>query len=144
MTLERTPLVPTDISAARASLQHLVRRAFGKSVSDLRGERDAAACEGAAALRQQSARFIAELVVEALEPNARIAYQMTTPMWSGHIEYAITDKHRSTSVSILFVPDQPKRGARLTAQVAKLTRPLMQWRLRSRLAALRRVVEANV
>src|SRR5262245_41987480 len=89
-------------------------------------------------------RFSVELVVEALEPNARIAYHMTTPMWSGHIEYAITDKHRSTSVSILFVPDQPKRGARLIAQVAKLTRPLMQWRLRSRLAALRRVVDANV
>ena len=98
-----------------------------------------------AVVQEFGRRFSVELVVVALEPNARLAYQMTTPMWSGHIEYVITDKHRSTNLSIFFVPDQPKGGLRLIAHVvAVLTRPLMQWRLRSRLTALRKVVDANV
>ena len=109
---------------------------------------EGALCVGATAqavVQEFGRRFSVESVIVALEPNARIAYQMTTPMWSGRIEYVITDKHRSTSVSILFAPDPPKRAPRLILHVvAVLTRPLMQWRLRSVLAALQRVVEANV
>ena len=89
-------------------------------------------------------RFSVELVVVALEPAARLAYHMTTPMWSGHIEYVLTHRHGGTDLSILFVPDPPKGVPRLIARaIAVLTRPLVQRSLRSRLAALRRVVEAN-
>src|SRR5262245_20422663 len=51
-------------------------------------------CVGAtsqAVVQEFGRRFPVELVVLALEPNARIAYHMTTPIWSGHIEYVITD-----------------------------------------------------
>jgi uncharacterized protein YndB with AHSA1/START domain len=91
-------------------------------------------------------RFSVESVIVALEPNARLAYHMTTPMWSGRIEYVIKEKQPSTSVSMLFIPDRPKvKGIvrYIVRAVAVLTRPVMQWRLRSMLAALRRVVEAN-
>src|SRR5262249_39660955 len=105
-------------------------------------------CVGAtvqAVVQEFGRRISVEWVIVALEPNARLAYHMTSPMWSARIEYVITDKHRSTSVSMLFTPDPPKRvPLRILRVVAVLTRPLMQWRLRSILAALRRVVEANV
>jgi uncharacterized protein YndB with AHSA1/START domain len=98
-----------------------------------------------AVVQEFGRRFAVEWVIVALEPNARLAYHMTTPMWSARIEYVITDKHRSTKVSMLFAPEPPKRGPRrILRVVAVLTRPLMQWRLRSLLAALRRVAEANV
>lgn len=91
-------------------------------------------------------RLSVETVVLALEPNARIAYHMISPMWSGDIEYVLTEKHGSTGVSMLFVPDRPKvTGATrlIIRTLAVLTRPLMQWRLRSLLGSLRRVVESK-
>src|SRR5262245_44661294 len=63
-------------------------------------------------------RFSVELVVLALEPAARLAYHMTTPMWCGRIEYVLTHRDRGTNLSFLFVPDQPKRGARLSRVLA--------------------------
>ena len=96
-----------------------------------------------ALVKEFGRRFSVELVVVALEPAARLAYHMTTPMWSGRIEYVLTHRDRGTKVSFLFVPDQAKHGARLIRVLAILTRPLVQRRLQSRLAALRRVVEAN-
>ena len=88
-------------------------------------------------------RFSVEFVVVALEPAARFAYHMTSPM-SGHIEYVLTHRHGGTGLSLLIIPDEPKGGARLIARaMAALTRPLVQRKLRSQLAALRRVVEAK-
>jgi len=44
----------------------------------------------------------------------------------------------------LFEPNPPKGIPYFLARcMAVLTRPLVQWKLRSRLATLRRVVEAN-
>jgi uncharacterized protein YndB with AHSA1/START domain len=97
-----------------------------------------------ASVKEFGRRFSVELVVLALEPAARLAYRMTTPMWSGRIDYVLTRRNGGTDLSLLFVPDQPKGGARLIMRaLAVLTRPLVQRRLRSRLAALRRVVEAT-
>ena len=106
------------------------------------GLRVGATCH--AVVQEFGRRFAVELVVLALEPNARIAYHMATPMWSGHIEYVITDKHPSTGVAIIFLPDQPKHAPRFVARaVGELARPLMEWRLRSILAAVRRLAESN-
>ena len=89
-------------------------------------------------------RFSVEFVVVALERDVKIAYDATTPMWSGRIEYVLTHRPQGTNVSFLFVPNPPKRiPFPIARALAVLTRPLMQRRFRSRLAALRRVVEAN-
>src|SRR5262245_10670781 len=89
-------------------------------------------------------RFSVRLVVTGLEPDARIAYDMTTPMWSGRIEYVLTGVARGTNLSLLFAPLPPSRFRAVARIMAVLTRPLMQWRLRSRLQLLRTVVEAHV
>jgi len=97
-------------------------------------------------VREFGRQVSVKTVIVAFEPNARLGYHMTSPMWSGRIDYVLTDKQGSTSVSMLFVPDRPKVNgvARVLLRVvAVLTRPLMQLRLRSLLAGLRRVVEAN-
>lgn len=97
-----------------------------------------------ASVKEFGRRFSVELVVVALDPAARLAYHMTTPMWSGRVEYVLTHRHGGTDLSLLFVPDQPKGVPRAIARaMAVMTRPLVQRKLRSRLAALRRVVEAN-
>ena len=89
-------------------------------------------------------RFSVEFVVVALEPDVKIAYDATTPMWSGRVEYVLTRRPRGTNVSFLFVPNPPKGiPFPIARALGVLTRPLMQWRFRSRLVALRRVVEAN-
>jgi uncharacterized protein YndB with AHSA1/START domain len=89
-------------------------------------------------------RFSVEFVVVALEPDVKIAYDATTPMWSGHIEYVLAHRTGGTNVSFTFVPNPPKRiPFHIARALAMLTRPLMQRRFQSRLAALRRVVEAN-
>jgi uncharacterized protein YndB with AHSA1/START domain len=89
-------------------------------------------------------RFSAELVVAALEPDVKLAYDMTTPMWSGHVEYLLTHCPKGTNLSLFLVPKPPKGIPYfLVRSMAVLTRPLVQWKLRSRLTALRKVVEAN-
>jgi uncharacterized protein YndB with AHSA1/START domain len=89
-------------------------------------------------------RFSVEFAVVALEPDARLAYDATTPMWSGRIEYVLTHLPRGTSVSFRFVPNPPKGMPFFMARaLGVLVRPLIQWRFRSRLVALRRVVEAT-
>jgi uncharacterized protein YndB with AHSA1/START domain len=93
-----------------------------------------------ASVKEFGRQFSVEFVVKALEPNAKLAYHITTPMWSGHIEYVLTPRHGGTNVSFVLVPDQLKLVVRV---LAVLTRPLLQRRFRSRLAALRRVVEAK-
>jgi uncharacterized protein YndB with AHSA1/START domain len=93
-----------------------------------------------ASVNEFGRQFSVEFVVKALEPNAKLAYHITTPMWSGHIEYVLTPRHGGTNVSFVLVPDQLKLVVRV---LAVLTRPLLQRRFRSRLAALRRVVEAK-
>src|SRR4029453_15188540 len=55
-------------------------------------------------------RFSVELVVVAQEPAARLAYHMTTPMWSGRAEYVLTDRHGGDDPSQPFLPDQPQGG----------------------------------
>ena len=88
-------------------------------------------------------RFSVEFVVVAVEPSARFAYHMTAPM-SGHIEYVLTHRHDGTGLSLRIIPDEPNGGSRLIARaISVLTRPLVQRKLRSQLAALRRVVEAK-
>jgi len=97
-----------------------------------------------AVVQEFGRRFSAELVVLALEPNTRIAYRLTSPTWSGRIEYVIAERHPSADVSILFAPDPPKSLPYFVAKtVGVLARPLMTWRLRSMLAVIRKVVEAN-
>jgi uncharacterized protein YndB with AHSA1/START domain len=99
---------------------------------------------GYAMVEEFGRRFSVQLVVSALEPDAKLAYDMTTPMWSGRIEYVLTQRPRGTNLSFLFAPFPPKGGVRFVARImAVLTRPLVQRRLRNRLEALRRVVEAN-
>jgi len=89
-------------------------------------------------------RFYAELVIAALEPDEKIAYDMTTPMFSGRVEYVLTPLPPGTNLSLVLVPNPPKGIPRLMARtLAVLTKPLIMRRLRSRLAALRRVVQAN-
>jgi uncharacterized protein YndB with AHSA1/START domain len=89
-------------------------------------------------------RFSVEFLVVALEPDAKIAYDAITPMWSGRIEYVLTHRTSGTNVSFIFVPNPPKGiPFPIARALAMLTRPLMQWRFRSRLAALKRIVEAN-
>jgi len=89
-------------------------------------------------------RFSAELVVAALERDVKVAYDMTTPMWSGHVEYLLTQCPMGTNLSLLFAPSPPKGIPYFLARsMAVPTRPLVQWKLRSRLVALRRVVEVN-
>ena len=96
-------------------------------------------------VKELGRQFYVELVVVALEPAARLAYHMTTPMWSGYTEYVLTHRHGGTDLSLLFIPDPPKGVPRFIARaIGVLTRPLVQRSLRSRLAALRRVVEANI
>jgi len=88
-------------------------------------------------------RFSAELVVAALERDVKVAYDITTPMWSGHVEYLLTHCPMGTNLSLL-APIPPKGIPYFLARsMAVLTRPLVQWKLRSRLVALRRVVEVN-
>jgi hypothetical protein len=59
-------------------------------------------------------RFIAELRLTHREQDAAIAYDMTTPMWSGHAEYILT----ATPASKL---DQ-LRPAAIAAYVRKLSK----------------------
>src|SRR5262249_30453467 len=90
---------------------------------------------GTSALVQEvGRRFYAELGIAAVEPNSKIAYDMITPMWSGHVEYVLTPLPPQTSLSMLFVPNPPKGIPRVIARtLAVLTRPLIMRRLRSRL-----------
>ena len=90
-------------------------------------------------------RFDVQLVIVGLEPDARIAYDMRTPMWSGHVEYVLTHRPGGTNLSMSFVPEPPqRRSVRVLARgLAPLTRPLVQRRLRQRLEALRRIIETR-
>ena len=86
-------------------------------------------------------RFSVEFLVVTLEPDVKIAYDVTSPMWTGRVEYVLTPRPPATKVSFLLVPNPPKAiPFPIARALAVLTRPLMQWRFRSRLAALRRVV----
>ena len=44
-------------------------------------------------VKELGREFCVEFVVEALEPDARLAYHLSTPMWSGRIEYVLTPQH---------------------------------------------------
>jgi uncharacterized protein YndB with AHSA1/START domain len=101
---------------------------------------------GEALVEEFGRRFTVQMVVAALEPDARLAYDMTTPLWSGRIEYVLTSQAPGTHLSFRFVPDRPNVSGPIRVAIrvmALLTRPLMQRRIQSRLAAIRRIVEAN-
>jgi uncharacterized protein YndB with AHSA1/START domain len=94
---------------------------------------------GHAVVKEFGQRFTAQMVVAALEPDARLAYDLTTPMWSGRIEYVLTSRGSGTTLSFQVIPAGPKPN-RVVQVVGRLTRPLVQWKLHSRLKVLRRVV----
>jgi uncharacterized protein YndB with AHSA1/START domain len=100
---------------------------------------------GHALVEEFGRRFTVQMVVVALEPDARLAYDMTTPIWSGRIEYGLTSRAHGTNLSFLLVPVRPKGSIRVVVMriMARLTRPLVQRRIQSRLEALRRIVEGN-
>jgi uncharacterized protein YndB with AHSA1/START domain len=89
-------------------------------------------------------RFPVQLVVRRLEPDRALSYDMTTPMWSGRIDYVLTRQPESTTLSLHFAPVPPtgwKRYPLLVLGIA--TRPLMLRHLRKRLLALSNVVQAT-
>jgi len=86
-------------------------------------------------------RFPVELVVRRLEPNAALSYDMTTPMWSGRIDYILTAQPERTTLSLHFAPVAPSGWKRYPLMILGIaTRPLMQRHLRKRLLALSSVV----
>jgi uncharacterized protein YndB with AHSA1/START domain len=99
---------------------------------------------GRALVEEFGRRFSVQLVVAAFEPNAKLAYEMTTPLWRGRVEWVLTPRLGCTNVSFLLAPAPPKSVPSLIARVmVVLTRPLIMRKLRVRLKALRRVVDAK-
>ena len=83
-------------------------------------------------------------MVAAHEPNVKLAYDVTTPLYAGRVEWALTPRPLCTNVSFLFAPAPLKGWRRFMARVmAALVRPLVMRRLRTQLKALQRVVEAT-
>jgi uncharacterized protein YndB with AHSA1/START domain len=72
---------------------------------------------GHALVEEFGRRFSAELVVAALEPDVKLAYDMTTPMWSGHIEYVLT--HRSPGPIYLCSSSRTHRRGYLASSHAR-------------------------
>jgi hypothetical protein len=69
---------------------------------------------------------------------------MTTPMWSGRIEYVLTALPPATTLSLRFAPVPPTGWKRYPLWVIAIaTRPLMERHLRKRLRALSNVVQAT-
>jgi uncharacterized protein YndB with AHSA1/START domain len=94
---------------------------------------------GCAVVEELGQRFTAQMVVVVLEPDTRLAYDMTTPRWSGRIEYVLTSRGAGTTLSFHVIPAGPKPN-RVVQVIGRLTRPLVERKLRSRLKALRRIV----
>ena len=89
-------------------------------------------------------RFHVQFVVVALDPDARLVYDMSSPLMRGRIEWFLTPRPRSTNVSWLVVPAPPKNMPLPIARImGALMRPLLTRKLRRRLEALRRAVEAD-
>jgi uncharacterized protein YndB with AHSA1/START domain len=89
-------------------------------------------------------RFPVQLVVRRFEPDAALSYDMTTPMWSGRIDYVLTARPERTMLSFRFAPNPPSGWKRYPLFViALVTRPLVQRRLRKRLLALSGVVQTT-
>jgi uncharacterized protein YndB with AHSA1/START domain len=95
-----------------------------------------------AVVQEFGRRFIAELRLTRREQDAAIAYDMTTPMWSGHAEYILTAVHSGTRLDFRFHPEPPLGWKRIPARwMATLTRPLVQRVQRRKLETLRNLVE---
>jgi uncharacterized protein YndB with AHSA1/START domain len=89
-------------------------------------------------------RFQVRLLVTRWEKDTAIAYEMTTPMWSGNIEYLLKSQPQGTTLDFLFKPVQPRGWRRIPAVlVGMATRPMLKRIHRRRLEALRSVVEAH-
>jgi uncharacterized protein YndB with AHSA1/START domain len=89
-------------------------------------------------------KFVVQWTVTTLEPDRALSYDMTTPMWSGRIDYVLTRQPDRTTVSFQLTPVPPSGWKRYPLLVLAIaTRPLVQRRLRSRLHALRSVVQTT-
>jgi uncharacterized protein YndB with AHSA1/START domain len=89
-------------------------------------------------------KFSVRAVVIRYEKDAAIGYEMTTPMWSGNVEYLLKLQPQGTTLDLLFRPDPPKGWKRFPAAlIAIATRPIVQRLHRRRLEALRSLVEAQ-
>ena len=90
-------------------------------------------------------KFSVRAVVIRYEKDTAIGYEMTTPMWSGNVEYLLKLQPQGTTLDLLFKPDAPRGWRRIpSVLVAMATRPMVQRLHRRRLDALRSVVEAQV
>jgi uncharacterized protein YndB with AHSA1/START domain len=90
-------------------------------------------------------KFMVKSLVTRYEKDTAIAYEMTTPMWSGNIEYSLKSQPQGTTLDFLFKPDKPRGWRRIPSLlVALATRPMVQRIHRKRLEALRSVVETHV
>lgn len=97
-----------------------------------------------ALVKEFGQRFPVKLLVTRYEKDAAIGYKMTTPMWSGNVEYLLKSQPQGTSLDLLFTPVTPGGWKRIPAiLIAKATRPMVQRIHRRRLEALRSVVEAR-
>jgi uncharacterized protein YndB with AHSA1/START domain len=89
-------------------------------------------------------RFPVELVVRRFDPDRALSYDMTTPMWTGRIDYVLTEVPAATSLSLRFAPVAPTGWKRYPLRVlAVATRPLVQRLLRKRLRALSSLVQTT-
>ena len=87
-------------------------------------------------------RFPVKLIVTRYDRDTAIAYEMTTPMWTGNVEYLLKPQPRGTTLELLFQPAAPEGWKRIPSVLAAMaTRPVVQRIQRKRLEALRTVVE---
>jgi uncharacterized protein YndB with AHSA1/START domain len=97
-----------------------------------------------AVVQEFGRKFVVQWVVTRLEPDRALSYDMTTPMWSGQIDYVLTRQPDRTTVSFQLTPVAPSGWKRYPLRVLAIaTRPLMQRHLRKRLLALSSVVQTT-
>jgi uncharacterized protein YndB with AHSA1/START domain len=95
-----------------------------------------------AVVQEFGRKFPVELKLTRHEQDAAVGFDMTTPMWSGQIEYILTEVHSGTRLDMLFQPVTPPGWKRIpVGWLWAVIWPLAQRVHRKRLEALRAVVE---
>ena len=95
-----------------------------------------------ATVREFGRTFSVEAKLTRRDQDAAVGYDMTTPTWSGHIEYTLTAVDSGTRVDFYFQPVAVTGWKRYPARCLALAiRPLIRRHHRNRLEALRALVE---
>jgi uncharacterized protein YndB with AHSA1/START domain len=95
-----------------------------------------------AVVQEFGRRFSVEVKLKRREPDRAIGYDMTTPSWSGYIEYILTEVPSGTNVDFRFQPVAVTGWKRVPARwMAIVIRPLIRRHHRARLEALRTLIE---